>query len=311
MAVPLIVIITVATFFLVRMAPGDPAVLLAGDAPTPEFLAAIQAEYGLNDPVLVQLKIYLTKVLQGDFGKSIYQNRPVWDIIWGHFPATLLITCVSMVLATALGVTAGAIAGASSGTRLDAAVSGFALVGFSLPTFWVGQLLILVFAVHLNWLPAGGLGSLRYSYSGVDHYLDVARHLVLPCLTLALFEMAMIARFTRAAVVESLGQDYVLVARAKGADRFQVVTRYALLNSTVTIITVVGLEFGVLLAGAVVTEIIYGIPGVGRVFFDAISKRDFPLLTGCFIFASGVVIVVNILTDVLSSMVDPRFGRRN
>ena len=160
-------------------------------------------------------------------------------------------------------------------------------------------MLVLLFAVHLNWLPAGGMSSARVTYYGFDHVLDVARHLVLPVTTLMLFEMAMITRFTRAAMIEALGKDYVTVAYAKGATHSRVLWRHALPNALVTSVTIIGLEFGVLLAGAVVTEIIYGLPGLGRLFFDSIFRRDFQLMTGCFIFASAAVVVVNIITDII------------
>jgi peptide/nickel transport system permease protein len=309
LGVPLILIVVVLTFILTRLAPGDPALLLAGDAPTPEFLAQVRAEYDLDKPLWQQLATYLAKAARGDLGTSIYFARPVLDLIWQHFPVTLLLTCVSMFFASLIGILLGLTAANKRDTPVDTTLSAASLIGFSIPTFWLGQLLVLLFAVHLDLLPAGGLSSARVTYVGFDRVLDVARHMVLPVTTLMLFELAMITRFTRTAMIEALGKDYITVAYAKGATHNQVLWRHALPNALVTTVTVIGLEFGVLLAGAVVTEIIYGWPGLGRLFYDAIFRRDFPLLTGCFIFASSAVIVVNIITDVVVALLDPRVRR--
>jgi peptide/nickel transport system permease protein len=309
LGVPLILIIIVLTFALVRLAPGDPALLLAGDAPTPEFLAQVRAEYDLDKPVLLQLLTYVFRAAQGNLGTSIYFGAPVSDLILQHFPVTLLLTCLSMFTASALGILLGVVAADHRDTPIDTIVGGVSLVGFSIPIFWLGQLLVLLFAVTLDLLPAGGMNSARVTYHGFDHILDVALHLVLPVTTLMLFETAMITRFTRTAMIEALGKEYITVAYAKGASHRRVLWRHALPNALVTSVTVIGLEFGVLLAGAVVTEIIYGLPGLGRLFFDSIFRRDFQLMTGCFIFASAAVVVVNIITDIVVAALDPRVGR--
>lgn len=309
MGVPLILIIVVLTFLLTRLAPGDPALLLAGDAPTPEFLAQVRAEYDLDKPLLQQLLTYIWRAAQGNLGTSIYFGTPVTELILKHFPVTLLLTCLSMFCASVLGIVLAVVAANKRDTPVDSFVSGASLIGFSIPIFWLGQLLVLLFAVHLNWFPAGGMSSARVTYYGFDHVLDVARHLVLPVTTLMLFEMAMITRFTRTAMIEALGKDYVTVAYAKGATHSRVLWRHALPNALVTSVTIIGLEFGVLLAGAVVTEIIYGLPGLGRLFFDSIFRRDFQLMTGCFIFASAAVVIVNIITDIVVATLDPRVNR--
>jgi peptide/nickel transport system permease protein len=309
LGVPLILIIIVLTFALTRLAPGDPALLLAGDAPTPEFLAQVRAEYDLDKPMMQQLLTYLVRAVQGNLGTSIYFGVPVTELILQHFPVTLLLTCVSMFFASLLGILFGVLAADRRDTGVDAVISSASLIGFSIPIFWLGQMLVLVFAVTLHWLPAGGMSSARVTYYGIDHVLDVAQHLVLPVTTLTLFELAMITRFTRAAMIEALGKDYVTVAYAKGATHGRVLWRHALPNALVTSVTIIGLEFGVLLAGAVVTEIIYGLPGLGRLFFDSIFRRDFQLMTGCFIFASAAVVIVNIITDIIVAALDPRVGR--
>jgi peptide/nickel transport system permease protein len=214
-----------------------------------------------------------------------------------------------MFCASVMGILLGAVAADRRDTAVDSIVSGASLLGFSIPIFWLGQLLVLLFAVYLDLLPAGGMSSARVTYYGFDHILDVTRHLILPVTTLTLFEMAMITRFTRAAMIEALAKDYVTVAYAKGATHGRVLWRHALPNALVTSVTIIGLEFGVLLAGAVVTEIIFGLPGLGRLFFDSIFRRDFQLMTGCFIFASTAVVVVNIITDIVVAALDPRVNR--
>jgi peptide/nickel transport system permease protein len=308
-AIPLLLVIVALTFVLIRLAPGDPAQILAGDAPSPEFLARVRAEHGLDRPLIEQLAIYLWRALQLDFGTSIYFQRPVLDLVLERAPATLLLTGTAMALATASGILLGLWAAWYRGSVADSALSTLSLLGYSIPTFWLGQLLVLLFAVWLNWLPSGGMTSARARYAGMDHLLDLASHLILPSITLMTFELGLVARFTRTAAIEALKRDYVLVAYAKGARGARVLWRHVLPNAIVTSITVVGLEFGVLLAGAIVTETIFSWPGLGRLFYDAVFRRDFPLLSGCFVFASAAVILVNLLTDLLTAACDPRVSR--
>ena len=308
-AVPLVLAVVIVTFGLIHLAPGDPAYLLAGDAPTPEFLAQIRAQYGLDQPLSVQLLTYIEHALRLDFGTSIYFKRPVFAVILERFPATLLLTVCALVIATIGGIPLGVTAARHRGTCTDGLLSTISLAGYSIPSFWLGQLLVLVFAMGLNWLPTGGYTSTRVSYTGFRYVLDVGQHLILPVASLALFELGLIARFTRTAMIEALGRDYITVAHAKGADDARVLWRHALPNALLTTVTVIGLEFGVLLAGAVVTETIFGWPGLGTLFYDAVFRRDFPLLTGCFIFAAVAVIVVNVATDLLYALLDPRVRR--
>jgi peptide/nickel transport system permease protein len=309
LSVPLVLAVVTFTFFLVRLAPGDPALILAGDAPSPAFLAQIRAEYGLDQPVGAQFLAFAGKAMSGDFGTSLYFQRPVFSVIWERFPATLLLCGAAMLVASVLGILLGVAAARRAGTRADAAIGVASLIGYSVPGFWLGQLLVILFAVQLEWLPSGGMRSARASYTGLRDMADVAEHLVLPMATLAIFLLTLIARFTRAAMVEALAQDYVLVAAAKGAGESRLLWRHAFRNAAVTTVTVIGLEFGTVLAGAVVTEIVFGWPGLGRVFYDAINRRDFPLLTGAFIFASVVVILVNAISDAACALLDPRIAR--
>jgi peptide/nickel transport system permease protein len=309
LGVPTLLVIVILTFILIHLAPGDPAVLLAGDAPAPEFLAKVRSQYGLDQPLFEQLVTYLRHAAFLDLGTSIYFQRPVLEIILQRLPATLLLTGTAMTLASAVGTVLGVWAARFRGSVADSAIGSLSLLGFSIPTFWLGQLLILCFAIMLELLPTGGMESARLRYLGFAKVLDVAQHLILPALTLMAFEVGLIARFTRAAMIEALDREYVLVAYAKGARTSQVIWRHAFPNAVLTPITVIGLEFGSLLAGAVVTETIFGWPGMGRLFYDAIFRRDFPLLIGCFIVASAGVILVNLITDVIYALVDPRAYR--
>jgi peptide/nickel transport system permease protein len=309
LSVPLILAVVTLTFFLVRLAPGDPAQILAGEAPSPEFLAQIRADYGLDLPLWQQFTAYLGKAAQGDFGTSIYLGRPVIDVILERFPATLILTLASMSIASVIGITLGVMAAKHAGTRLDTTISAGSLIGYSVPGFWIGQLLVLLFAVELDWLPAGGMTSARVTYTGFAHVMDVAWHLILPAVTLAIFLLTMIARFTRTAMVEALQQDFILVAASKGVSPRGLLWHHAFRNAVVTTVTVIGLEFGAVLSGAVVTEIVFGWPGLGRVFYDAINRRDFPLLNGAFIFSSVVVIAANMASDLVCAALDPRIRR--
>jgi peptide/nickel transport system permease protein len=309
LAVPLVFAVVALTFFFIRLAPGDPAQILAGDAPTPEFLAQVRAEYGLDRPVWTQFLAFLGKAVTGDFGTSLFSKQPVFTVILERFPATVLMTGTAMVVASIIGILVGVASAKRAGSPADTAISAASLLGYSMPGFWVGQLLVLLFAVSLDWFPATGMEATRASYTGWRHVQDVAWHMVLPVATLAVFLLTMIARFTRAAMIDALDQDYVLVAEAKGASRNRILWHHAFRNACVTTITVIGLEFGAVLAGAVVVEIVFGWPGLGRLFYDAIYRRDFPLLTGAFMFSSLIVIAVNMVSDVACAVLDPRIRR--
>ncbi len=309
LAVPLVFAVVALTFFFIRLAPGDPAQILAGDAPTAEFLAQVRAEYGLDRPVWTQFLAFLGKALTGDFGTSLYTRQPVFTVILERFPATVLMTGTAMIVASIIGILVGVSSAKRAGSHADTLISSISLLGYSMPGFWVGQLLVLLFAVSLDWFPASGMQAARASYMGWRHVEDVAWHMVLPVTTLSVFLLTMIARFTRAAMIDALDQDYVLVAEAKGASRNRILWHHAFRNACVTTITVIGLEFGAVLAGAVVVEIVFGWPGLGRLFYDAIYRRDFPLLTGAFMFSSLIVIAVNTVSDVACALLDPRLRR--
>lgn len=306
-ALPLILLVVTLTFFLIRLAPGDPAYILAGgDAPSDAYLESVRQSYGLDQPLLTQYWTYISKAATADFGESIYYRRPVFDVILDRFPATLLLTGTAMVLATVLGVLLAAWSARRPGSLTDTTITSVALVGFSVPVFWVGQLLILIFAIRLGWFPVGGFENVRMGHIGMAHVLDVAHHMVLPTFALMLYLMAMITRITRSAMIDVLGRNFIAVAVAKGVSPLAVTWAHAFRVAVVSTITIVGVEFGTVIIGAVLTETIFSWPGLGRLFYDAILKRDFPLLTGSFVFTAAMVVAVNMLTDVLCAIVDPR-----
>jgi peptide/nickel transport system permease protein len=302
----LVFAVVTLTFFVIRLAPGDPAFILAGESPTPEFLAQVRAENGLDKPLPQQFATFLRHAATGDFGQSIYAHRPVFAVILERVPATALLAGTAMILASVLGVLLGVAAAKRAGTSGDAAISALSLLGTSVPSFWIGQLLVLLFAVWLGWLPVSGMVNARARYTGLYHVWDVATHMVLPVTTLAIYLVTLIARFTRTAMIEAMSQDFILVTRAKGVSARAILWHHAFRNAVVTTVTVIGLEFGAVLAGAVVVEIVFGWPGLGRLFYDAIYRRDFPLLTGSFMFSALVVIAMNTASEIVCALLDPR-----
>lgn len=308
-AIPMIFIVVTATFILIRAVPGDPTLVLAGDAPTPQYIELIRESYGLDQPVLSQYVRFLSRAASGDLGNSIYYQRPVLEVILDRLPATLLLTVSALTVATVFGVAIAMWAARKPGSGSDMMISSLSLIGYSIPTFWIGQILILVFAINLGWLPAGGMENARHNYSGLKQVQDIFLHSILPVASLSVLLMTMIARFTRTALIEELSKDYVTVARAKGATEIQVLWRHAFRVAATTTVTIVGLEFGIVIAGTVLVETIFSWPGLGRLFYDAITRRDFPLLTGAFIFTSVMIVMINMVTDLVCAVLDPRIQR--
>jgi peptide/nickel transport system permease protein len=266
----------------------------------------LTSDLGLDQPVYVQLFRYLAQVATGNLGYSFRSNAPVVDLILDRLPATLLLTGSQLFFSVVLGVTLGVVSARRPNSLLDNSITVFSLASFAIPVFWLGQLLILGFGYHLNWFPIQGMINLRAGYSGFPYALDVAYHMVLPVLTLTLFHLALILRLTRGSMLEVIVQDYIRVARAKGLSENTVMMKHALRNALLPVVTVIGLEFRTLIAGAVLTETVFAWPGLGRLTFDAIHARDYPLLMGMFIFVSILVIVGNLITDLLYSVLDPR-----
>lgn len=305
--VPLLLGAVAIVFLLVHIAPGNPVDYLIGESGADkEMIARLTAEMGLDQPLHIQLLRYLGQVLRGNLGYSFASNMPVLDLILDRLPATLLLMGSQLVFSVSLGIGLGVLSARRPNSSADNTITVFSLASFALPVFWLGQLLILGFGYYLDWLPIQGMVDLRAGYEGFDLVLDVARHMILPVATLTLYNLALILRLTRGSMLEVIGQDYVKVARAKGLGDGTVLLKHALRNALLPVVTVIGLEFRALIAGAVLTETVFAWPGLGRLTFDAINGRDYPLLMGMFIFISLLVAIGNLVTDLVYALLDPR-----
>ncbi len=302
-AVPLLLGVVVVNFTLIQLAPGDPVSILVGDFPAPpEYLAQMRHDFGLDQPLPIRLLRYLQQLAEGNLGYSFANRQPVGALILDRLGATLTLTLTALALASLLGVVLGFLAARWRGGWVDRGVQIVSLVGYSVPEFWLGQLLILLFAVWLGWLPAQGARSLR----GVPGLLDQLRYLVLPASALSLRYLALISRIARAALIEVLGADYVLAARARGVRERRVLFVHALRNAAAPVLTVIGYNLGFVLAGSALIETVFGWPGIGRLLYTSISQRDTPVMLGILLLVSASVVVVNLLTDLLHRAIDPR-----
>lgn len=307
-ALAILIAIVVMNFFLVHAAPGDPAMVMAGEAGAADekFVEQLREQFGLNRPLHEQLATYVGKIVQGDLGFSYRQQRPVWNILAERLPATLILTLTAFLLALAAGVALGTLAAITVGTWADSAITVVALLAYATPIYWIGLMLSLLFSIQLGWLPAFGYETIGAGYTGFAHAADVAQHLVLPVITLALFYMAGYARLTRASMLEVRGQDFVKTAKAKGLSNTRIVTRHVLRNAILPVITVAGIQAGQLVGGSILIETVFAWPGIGRLAFEAVLQRDYQVLLGIFLVTSVMVILFNILTDILYGLVDPR-----
>jgi peptide/nickel transport system permease protein len=296
--VPVLFGVTLAVFSMLFLVPGDPVkMMLAEFVTTPDQIAQMRAQLHLDEPILKQYGRFVANAVRGDLGTSIRSRRPVTTEIGENVASTAQLALAAMVVAVGVGIPLGLVAALSRSSWLDVASMGAALLGVSMPSFWLGLLLIFVFSLHLAWFPATGGGDLR--------------HLVLPAVTLGMIAAAIIARLTRSSMLEVLGQDYVRTARAKGLGGFSVVVRHALKNALIPIITIFGLQFGNLLAGAVIVETVFSRPGLGRLIVGGILNKDFPLVQGVVLFVATIYVLINLLVDVAYAYADPRirFGR--
>lgn len=289
-------------FILIRLIPGDPATVMLGSDATPEAVAALREQLGLNEPIPVQYVHWAGKVLQGDLGVSIQTREPVFAMLTRRFANTLILTVAAMLIATVIGTLAGVIAAVNRHSFFDRLVMFLALFGNSTPSYWLGLLLVLSFALGLGWFPTGGMQSVR----GGGGPLELLRHLVLPALTLASVTLALVARMIRSSMLEVLEQDYITTARAKGLTYRMTVWRHAFRNALLPAVTVVGLQFGYLLGGAVLTETVFVWPGVGLATFTAIGTRDIPVIQGVILMTSASFVFINLLVDVVYAYLDPR-----
>jgi peptide/nickel transport system permease protein len=298
--IPVVAVVALVVFSILHVAPGDPAAVIAGDQATPEQIAAIRARLGLDRPFHEQFLLWLGNVLRGDFGTSIFSNLPVGTLFLQRLEPTIALTVTTTLVTVALAVPIGVIAAWRAGSWVDRAVMTFAVLGFSFPVFVVGYILIFVFSIKLGLLPIQG-------YRALDQGLwPFLRHLILPSLALGMSFMALIARITRASVLEVLSQDHIRTARAKGLPTRQLLFDHALPNALVPIVTIIGVGVALLLGGVVVTESVFAIPGLGRLVVDAILHRDYPVIQGALLIFSGVYVLVNLTVDLLYVVIDPR-----
>lgn len=304
----IIIAIVICNFLLIHAAPGDPASVIAGQsgAADERFLEQLRHQFGLDQPLYVQLWLYLKGVLTLDLGFSHRQQQPVWKLIAERLPATLLLTGAAFAFAVAGGVALGTLAARRVGTWADSIITVLALTFYATPLFWVGLMLVLVFSVWLEWLPSFGMSSVGVEMHGIAVVWDVAQHLLLPALTLGLFYLAVYARLTRATMLEVADQDFVKTARAKGVPEGRVIRAHVLRNALLPVITFAGIQAGQLVGGSILVETVFAWPGIGRLAFEALLARDYPVLLGVFFCTSVIVVLFNLATDLLYAVIDPR-----
>lgn len=299
--IPVMVIVALFVFLMLRLAPGDPAAVIAGDYATAEDIVRIRESLGLNDSIPKQFLTWISSLARGDLGTSIFTKLPVTTLIGQRLEPTIMLTITTIIFTILVAVPLGTLAAWRAGSLIDRAVMFFSVAGFSVPVFVLGYVLIYVVSMQLKWLPVQGYKSLF-----VDGFVPFARHIILPTITLSVIFIALVARMTRASVMEVLQEDYIRTARAKGQSEFKVLLRHALRNAAVPIVTVIGLGIALLIGGVVVTESVYNIPGLGRLVLDAVLKRDYPIIQGLILLFSFVYIMINLMIDLTYTLFDPR-----
>ena len=300
--VPVLLGVSIVVFLVLQLAPGDPAEIMLGPEATQADLARLRAELGLTEPLPVQYARWLALVARGDLGRSFWTRRPVLPEVLDRFRATLVLTGTGLLLSTVLGIALGVASATRPNSLLDRVSAMASLFGASMPVFWLGIVLMVVFALWLGWLPASGM----YAPYGGGNLQDLLAHLALPAVTIAAASTTIVARLTRSTLLDVLGQDYVRTARAKGLGEGRVVVRHGLQNALIPIVTVVGVQVGYLLGGAVLTETVFAWPGVGTLMLQAILQRDFPLVQGCVLIVALTFVLVNLVVDLLYAWLDPR-----
>ncbi len=293
-------VVAVVVFMLLRLTTGDPAAIIAGDNATSQDVAAIRTKLGLDQPITLQFGIWIGNVVRGDFGESFFFKKPVAELIADRLQPTLSLAVCTVILAVSMAVPLGVLAAWRRGTWIDRGVMGFSVLGFSVPTFVIGYVLIYLVAIQVGWLPVQGYQRLEEGFGGF------IERLVLPSFTLAVIYVALIARITRASVLEVLNADHVRTARAKGLGDLAVLLRHVLRNAAVPIVTVIGLGIALLIGGVVVTESVYAIPGLGRLTVDAVLARDYPTVQAVILLFSMVYVLINLLVDLTYTFLDPR-----
>jgi peptide/nickel transport system permease protein len=299
-AIPVMLVVALFVFLLLRLSPGDPAAIIAGDMATPQQLAAIRETLGLNLPLHQQFFVWVGQLLHGNFSTSLMAPTPVLTMIGQRVEPTLSLALVAILLTILIAVPLGVLAAWKHGTSVDRLVMSSSVLGFSVPVFVIGYVLITLFAIELKWLPVQGFRSLA------DGFWPFAQRIVLPALTLSSVYIALVARMTRASMLEVIGEDYIRTARAKGLGERVVLYRHALRNAMIPILTVIGTGFALMISGVVVTESVFNIPGLGRLIVDAVLARDFPVIQAMILLTSGVYVVINLLIDLSYAVSDPR-----
>jgi peptide/nickel transport system permease protein len=298
--VPVMVFVALFVFFLLHLTPGDPAAVIAGDDASPDEIEGVRRKLGLDRPIWEQFALYVMNLLRGDLGTSIFSNLPVTTLVMQRLEPSLVLAVSTLTVAVVLAIPMGVLAAWKARSSIDRVVMSFSVLGFAVPVFLVGYILIYVFAIQLRWLPVQGYQPLSNGIGGT------LRSIALPSLALGMTYMALIARITRASMLEVLSEDYIRTARAKGVATSGVLLRHALKNAAVPIVTVVGIGFALLISGVVITETVFNIPGLGRLTVDAILKRDYPIIQGLIILFAGAKVLVNLLIDISYTFFDPR-----
>ncbi|WP_148137495.1 ABC transporter permease [Candidatus Formimonas warabiya] len=299
--IPVLLGVSILTFSIIHLAPGDPAQIILGPKATEEALRQMREELGLNLPIYQQYLNWMGNILRGDWGRSIQMKMDVLPLIWGHFGATIILTMVSAVLASLGGIVFGVTAASKGYTFVDRFLMVLSLVGFCIPVFWLGVMLQILFGLHWEWLPISGMNS-----PGQTGFFDMISHLILPAVSLSVGSGAIIARMTRSSMLEVLEQDFIRTAKAKGLRRWKVVYRHALKNAFIPILTVIGMEVGFLLAGAILVETVFSWPGIGTLMVKGILARDFPLVQGIVLFVATTYVLLNLVVDIFYAYLDPR-----
>ena len=296
--IPTLFIVVLIVFIITRVIPGDPAAVMLGPQASVEDVESLREELGLNDSILTQLGGYLKGLMKGDLGVSYYYNEPVSDIIGERFPATFVLSAASMLISLLIGIPIGVISATKQYSKFDYITMILALVGISMPVFWLALMLVLIFSVNLGWLPSVGMGT--------GGFIDAIKHLILPAFSLAVISAGVFARFTRSSMLDIIKEDYIKTAHAKGLKQKVVIWKHAFKNALPPIITIVGIQFSSLLSGAILTETIFSWPGMGKLIVDAIEKRDYSLVQGGVIFVAFVYVIINLAVDLSYALLNPK-----
>ena len=306
-ALPLLLCVIVFNFFLIHLAPGDPIQALVGEFPAPEaYIAEMRKVFGLDQPIYIQLLLYIKNILAGDLGFSFYYRQPVLSVILDRVPATLQLMLPALLFSAAIGILLGVLSARKPYSLADNTISVFSLFGYCVPAFWLGQMLMAAFAIELGWLPSQGMKTVGADLEGASLIADRTAHLVLPFAALAVRHLAVNARMMRSSMLEVAYEDFVTVARAKGLDEKAVIARHMVPNALMPVVTIIGVDVGFLFTGSVLVETVFGWPGIGRLMYESIVKRDYPVLMGNFLITTALVVVVNLIVDVIYVWLDPR-----